>query len=45
MEQALREKGLYEGQDMKEIISEIDTDNVGQTISTDQFNFKFYNGY
>lgn len=32
MEQALREKGLYEGQDMKEIISEIDADNVRQTI-------------
>lgn len=33
MEQALREKGLYEGQDMKEVISEIDADNVRQTIS------------
>ncbi|KAJ3669185.1 hypothetical protein LUZ60_011135 [Juncus effusus] len=30
MEQALREKGLYEGQDMKEIISEIDADNDGR---------------
>ncbi|KAJ4767200.1 Calcium-dependent protein kinase family protein [Rhynchospora pubera] len=40
MEQALREKGLYEGHDMKEIISEIDADNVSRTKSAEQFSLE-----
>jgi calcium-dependent protein kinase len=34
LEQALKEKGLLDGRDIKEIISEVDADNVSRdTIS------------
>jgi hypothetical protein len=31
LEQALREKGLLDGRDIKDIVAEVDADNVSQT--------------
>jgi calcium-dependent protein kinase len=34
LEQALREKGLLDGRDIKEIVAEVDADNVSRRRST-----------
>jgi len=34
LEQALKEKGLLDGRDIKEIISEVDADNVSGNTSS-----------
>ena len=39
LEQALREFGMNDGRDIKEIISEVDGDNVRKTLFTNFDNF------